>query len=352
MCTLQNLDELFIKAFISNPCPMAISEIADGKYIEINDALLYTLGYTRDEVIGKTTQELGIFYDISQREEAIQKTKSCGYLRDFKTLIICKSGRIMNGLFNAEFITIQGRIYLLTVMNDVTAQRHLEQEIIRLEKLNLIGQMSAGISHEVRNPMTTVRGFLQLFMKKPEYAHNKDFFQLMISELDRANSILSDFLSISKSDPLNSKYILQDLRQLLERIKPLIEADALEKRIQLLYCMTDTPKIILNENEIRQLLLNLVRNGIDAMPAGGNLTIKTFCKNNYVVLTVQDNGNGIDKNILDKLGTPFFTTKENGTGLGLAVCYGIALRHNATIHVKTSSIGTTFEVHFPSYRNQ
>lgn len=347
MCTLQNLDELFIKAFISNPCPMAISEITDGKYIEVNNALLYTLGYSRDEVIGKTTQELGIFDDISQRQEAIRKMKTDGYLRNFETLIRCKSGRIINGVFNAEFITIESKVYLLTVMIDVTAQRQLTREIMRLERLNVIGQMSAGISHEVRNPMTTVKGFLQLFAKKTEYAQYEDVFQLMISELDRANSIISDFLSIAKADPLNSKYTLQNLNQVLERIKPLIDADALEKRIQILYCITDTPKIILYENEIRQLLLNLTRNGFDAMPDGGTLTIETFCKDNYVILTVQDNGKGIDKSILDKLGTPFLTTKVNGTGLGLAVCYGIAHRHNANIHVITKSTGTTFEVRFP-----
>ena len=105
------------------------------------------------------------------------------------------------------------------------------------------------------------------------------------------------------------------------------------------------------EYEVRQLLLNLVRNGFDAMPSGGTLIIKIFCQDNHVVLAVQDQGKGIDKPILDKLGTPFLTTKDNGTGLGLAVCYEIAHRHNATVNVDTSSSGTTFEVHFPICHN-
>lgn len=347
MSTLQNLDGLFLKAFMSNPCPMAISEINDGKYIEVNDALLQTLGYHKEDVIGKTTRELGIFVDINEREKAIQTMKDQGRLQEFEILIKCKNNRIINGVFNAEFFTNQGITYLLTVMNDVTAKKQLEQEVIRLEKLNLIGQMSAGISHEVRNPMTTVRGFLQLLIKHPEYAPHKDYFELMISELDRANLIISDFLSITKSNTLNTKYVLQDLRVLLEKIKPLLEADASEKNNQLLYCITDTPRIIINETEIRQMIFNLARNGFDAMPSGGTLTIKTFRQDNHVILVVQDQGKGIDKTVLDKLGTPFLTTKDNGTGLGLAVCFGIAHRHKATIHVSTNLQGTTFEVHFP-----
>lgn len=343
--------DLFLKSFISNPCPMAISEVADGKYIEVNNSLVQTLGYLKEEVIGKTTEELGIFVDINERKKAIHIMKTLGYLRNFETLIRCKDNTIINGVFNAEFITIQGNLFLLTVMNDITAKRQLEHEVIRLEKLHLIAQMSAGISHEVRNPMTTVRGFLQLLMKKPEYAHHIDYFELMISELDRANIIISDFLSITQSNPLNYEYVLQDLNTVLGRIKPLIQADALEKNCQLLYCLSETPQILLNAKEIHQMVLNFSRNSFDAMPSGGTLTVKTFHQNNHVILAVQDQGKGIDKAILGKLGTPFLTTKSNGTGLGLAVCYGIAHRHKAKIEVKTGSHGTTFEVHFPTSDN-
>jgi signal transduction histidine kinase len=195
--------------------------------------------------------------------------------------------------------------------------------------------------------MTTVKGFLQLFTRKPEYAHDKENFELMISELDRANSILSDFLSIAKRDPLYPKYEIGSLEDILFRLKPLIEAEAFEHHNQLQYCITEPPAIRLNEKEIRQLLLNLVRNGLDAMPAGGTLIVKTFRQNNHVVLAVKDQGHGIDPAISHKIGTPFFTTKDNGTGLGLAVCYGIAHRHNAAIHIDTSPDGTTFTIHFP-----
>ena len=108
----------------------------------------------------------------------------------------------------------------------------------------------------------------------------------------------------------------------------------------------EVPTVKLVENDIRQLILNLVRNGLDASIEGNGVTIQTSAVKGKVVLTVQDNGKGIDKEYLPKLGTPFVTTKEKGTGLGLFICYGIAEKHNAAIEVKTSSEGTTFSVLF------
>ena len=106
------------------------------------------------------------------------------------------------------------------------------------------------------------------------------------------------------------------------------------------------PNLQLNRNEIRQLILNLYRNGLEAMESGKTLTIRTYMENDDVVLAIEDQGSGIKPEVLEKLGTPFFSTKDNGTGLGLGVCYGIAARHNAKIDIETSSSGTTFFVRF------
>ena len=114
------------------------------------------------------------------------------------------------------------------------------------------------------------------------------------------------------------------------------------------WILSDTPEINLDDKQIRQLVLNLVRNGIEAMPRNGELTIKTFMKKDQVVLSIKDQGNGIPTGGLEKLGTPFFTTKATGTGLGLPVCYRIAENHNAKIEIKTGKRGTTFMVSFES----
>ncbi|KJR49279.1 sporulation kinase [Desulfosporosinus sp. I2] len=228
--------------------------------------------------------------------------------------------------------------------HDISERRMFEKEMARLDRLNLVGQMAAGIGHEVRNPMTTVRGFLQLLGDKEEFKQFKSYFELMIDELDRANAIITEFLSLAKNKTVDLKPL--SLNSLIENLYPLIQADAMvcDKEINLQ--LQDTKVLDLDEKEIRQLILNLVRNGIEAMSGSGTLTIRTFMDAEAVVLAVQDEGSGIKAESLEKVGTPFFTTKENGTGLGLATCYSITARHNAEIHIDTGISGTTFFVRF------
>lgn len=220
--------------------------------------------------------------------------------------------------------------------------------MMQLDRLNIIGEMAAGIAHEVRNPMTTVRGMLQFLGSKKELAVHKDKFELMICELDRANSIISEFLSIARNR--NLEFVTKKLNEVVEDIQPLLEADALRNNCQIQLCLTETPPVLMDPNSIRQLILNLVRNSMDAMPQGGviRISIRTHEDSTKVLLSVQDQGVGIPPEYQAKLGTPFFTTKENGTGLGLAVCYRIAQRHRALVTVESlAGQGTTFTIQFP-----
>lgn len=218
------------------------------------------------------------------------------------------------------------------------------ETVQRLERLNLVGKMAATVGHEVRNPLTSIKGFLQLLKGKQSNPEHLEYFDIMISEIDRANSIITKFLSISR----NKVTIMNrgNLKEVVSSILPLIEADAVYRNMKLITDLKEVPDILLNEQEINQLVLNLARNGIEAMEIGGCLTIKIEQWNDKVVLTVADEGSGIRQEILEKLGTPFFTTKETGTGLGLVVCNSIAERHNAELKIISSSEGSTFEVHF------
>jgi signal transduction histidine kinase len=222
----------------------------------------------------------------------------------------------------------------------------------RLDRLNLMGEIAAGIAHEIRNPMTVVRGYLQIMQLEEDLASHNKRFDTMIEELDRANAIITEFLSLARNAPSNLKK--QSINSILTSLLPLIQADAAEHGITISLSLSDTPEINLDEQQIRQLILNLVRNGIEAMSRHGELTIKTCMKKNRVVLSIKDRGNGIPPDVLEKLGTPFFTTKEQGTGLGLPVCYRIAESHNARIEIKTGKRGTTFMVSFqvPSLQDE
>ncbi|MCP1161797.1 MULTISPECIES: GAF domain-containing sensor histidine kinase [Bacillus] len=237
------------------------------------------------------------------------------------------------------------------IFKNITEKKQYEQELKRLSNIDLIGQMAAGISHEIRNPMTTVRGFLQLLKEEPTYEKHNKHFNLMIEELDRANSIITEFLSMGNTRKSNLQ--LLDLNSIIRDIIPLIKIDTHNQNKYIQVDTNDIPELLLNRNEIRQLLINIYRNGLEAMDTEKVLTISTYKEGrDCVVLAVRDQGKGIRPEVLEKLGTPFYTTKDNGTGLGLGVCYAIAARHNAKIEIQTGSEGTTFLVKFDYGNNK
>lgn len=233
---------------------------------------------------------------------------------------------------------------ICSLIKDITEKKKYEKELKRFSGLELIGQMAAGISHEIRNPMTTVRGFLQLLNEEVEFKKYKHYLNVMIEELDRANSIITEFLSMSNTRTSDLQKL--DLNAIIHDIVPLIKVDAFNQNKKIKIDTNDIPDLLLNRNEIRQLLINLYRNGLEAMREGKVLTIRTYKEDDCAILAVQDEGEGIKPEVLEKLGTPFFTTKETGTGLGLGVSYAIAARHHAKIEIQTGSEGTTFFVKF------
>lgn len=262
----------------------------------------------------------------------------------------------MNGVFvdmkelldlDPQRDSIQGMLDHRTkqLKHEVEKRERIEREVAKLERLNVIGQLAAGLAHEVRNPMTTIRGFLQLLQNKTELHTYKSYFDLMIDELDRTNAIITDFLAIAKNKPTELKR--QSLNKLLTNLFPLLLADAYYQGKKCTFEPGVLVDLDIDTNEITQLVLNFARNGLEAMPSQGCLTINTLMDGQNVVLAVRDEGTGINTENISKLGTPFFTTKEGGTGMGLPMCYSIADRHNALIEVQTSPAGTTFLVRFP-----
>ena len=285
--------------------------------------------------------DLGIWLDLSERSRFFGEIKEKGYANNYEVRFYNKSGDVITVLASGVVIDED---CVLIASNDITELRLYQKEMARLDRLNLIGEIAAGIGHEIRNPMTTVRGLLQLFISKDQFASEKKSLELMISELDRANEIITEFLSLSKNKAVEQRIV--NLNNIIRAISPLLTADSAVADKHIVLELLDIPDIPLDEKEIRQLVFNMVRNGLEAMEPGGILTIKTYVEGDELVLLVRDQGKGIKKEVLDRIGTPFVTTKENGTGLGLAICFSIAERHNAKIDVETGPAGTTFYVRF------
>lgn len=342
---LRQSEERFYKIFDNSPDIINIIGMEDGRYIEVNKKFAEKLEYTREEVLGRTPEELNIIIEENNLNETFfRKLSEKGNINNVEIKLRTKSGEIITTLCSTEIINLNDEICWLTVLKDITGEKKMEAELARLDRLNLVGEMAAGIGHEIRNPMTAVKGYLQLFQEKKEFTGYREQFDLMVDELDRANSIITEYLSLAKNKAADLKR--RDINKIVKSIYPLLQADAIKEDKNVALELEDTPLLLLDEKEIRQVIINLVRNGLEAMRPGGSLSVRTFHEGREVILSVRDQGTGISDEVLDKLGTPFFTNKETGTGLGLAVCYSIAARHNAEIKIDTGPAGTTFEVRF------
>ena len=332
--------ERFRKIFEASPCLMAIISLKDKTYLDVNTSWINFTGYSYHELFHQKINLLDFIDEPDGNSihlgEPIRSKKI-----NYKT----KHGEIRAGFLSTEMIDIQPEPCILFVLTDFTERLLLEREMSRLDRLNLIGEMAAGIAHEIRNPMTTVYGFLQVARSNRE-GLPQEIVDLMLEELSRANSIITEFLNLAKNKVSYKK--IQNLNTIIEALFPLIQAEALRSRKQAVLDLHDCPDISIDEKEIRQLILNIVLNGLDSMSSGGQLTIKTYAEEQAVILEIKDQGIGISSEILEKLGTPFFTTKENGTGLGLAICYSVAERHQADIDIETGNEGSTFSIRFKS----
>ncbi|MGE5390223.1 MAG: PAS domain S-box protein [Deltaproteobacteria bacterium] len=336
-------EERFSKAFNVSPIPMTITTFKEGKFVDSNDSFNEMYGASREKFQGKTS--LDVFWlDSDARNLVRQSLLENGSIRNTEITFKNKTGEKRSALYSAELLNIMGTRCILSIFSDITEIRRMEVEMARLDRLNLVGEMAASIGHEIRNPMTTVRGYLQMLRENMDYKREAEQFDLMIEELDRANSIITEFLSLAKNKMV--KLQPENLTSIIMKLLPLIQTRAISQNHYIKLELIDLPDLLLDREEIHQLIFNLVNNALESMPSAGNVTIRTFIENDEVVLAVQDNGHGIDNELLDKLGTPFLTTKEQGTGLGLAVCYRIAARHNARIDIDTRPTGTTFYVRF------
>ncbi|MBB3112503.1 signal transduction histidine kinase [Paenibacillus phyllosphaerae] len=255
--------------------------------------------------------------------------------------IVNPQGEVIGGVSISEDITF----HVMEERRTRHEQDYLRKELERLDRLGHVSHLAAGISHEVRNPLTTVKGFLQIMRVKQRYEDDRSIIDMLLEELNRANEIISDYLSLAQVH--ERQLTTGNLLEVIERLSPLIENDAFLARKKLIIRQTAVCDILMDSKEIKQLILNLVRNAMDATPAGGHIYIETFETADTVGFTVLDEGTGIPKEVVDRLGTPFVTTKPGGTGVGLAICYDIVRRHNAVIDVGTSAKGTVFKIEFP-----
>jgi PAS domain S-box-containing protein len=241
-------------------------------------------------------------------------------------------------LFEHNDTTIQ------LIVRDTTEKKNMEELIFKSKKLSVVGQLAAGIAHEIRNPLTSLMGFTKLIRESGNA--EEDYLQIMTSELSRIESIVSELLVLAKPQVTNFK--LLSIKDLLTSVSDLLITQAIINNISLeIECEPAIPLIKGDKNQLMQVFINIIKNAIEAMPNGGMIKIEG--KNNLsgVVVSILDQGVGITPEKIKRIGEPFYTTKEKGTGLGMMVSYKIIESHKAELHIQSEvNRGTKIEVTF------
>ncbi len=233
------------------------------------------------------------------------------------------------------------------VIRDLREIRALQEKLVRSEKLALAGSLAAGLAHEIRNPLSSIRGFAHLFKKRfPEGTDEARYLEIMISEIDRVDGIISDLLNLTgqKGPRLEEG----DIGRALEKARSVVEAKAKEKGVSIrVECSIERP-IRFDSEQLHQILLNLLLNSLDATDEGGEITMRAWEEGGVSYLQVSDTGRGIRKEIINRIFDPFFTDRATGTGLGLALVQSFVDAHGWEISVESrEGEGSSFTIRIP-----
>ncbi|RFB14767.1 PAS domain S-box protein [Bacillus sp. HNG] len=324
---LEESEQRFESLFVHNSDPIFTLNL-DRKLIEANPAAENILGYTITELQQMEWDSIIAKEDLDLYSEHF-KLVSQGEWKEPTLSMIHKDGS--NRVIQLKMIPIiidHQCIGIYQITKDITDSKLAAERIRRSDKLAAVGLLAAGVAHEIRNPLTTLKGFVQLLTSDMD----KHYAKILLTEIDRINLIVSEFLILSK--PQVIKYESQNIKLILNNITSLLETQATLKGIQLISEYdVNIPFINCEQNQLKQVFINLIKNAIEAMPNGGKIIVKAKnINNNMVSIQIVDQGMGIEEERIPKLGEPFYTTKENGTGLGLMVCFRIIEQHGGIMN--------------------
>jgi two-component system, sporulation sensor kinase E len=316
------------------------------KIVDINSAAEGMFGLSKDKLVGRFITDIFAFQKGKKQEvldhmgNVIQKGKHNGSIT-FET----KNGQKRHFDYSSKHRIFDGMN--LTVLQDVSEKVEMQDQLRKSDTLNVLGELAAGIAHEIRNPMTALKGFIQLLEDsiKPEHSM---YYQVITSELARIDSIINEFLILAK--PQAIRYQENNVNQIIKETVKLLNAQAVLYNVQFnTHYSNDIPLLYCEPNQLKKVFINIIKNAIEVMPSGGNIFITTNCtKENLIHIAIKDEGFGISKEKIKKLGEPFYTTKERGTGLGLMVSYKIIEEHHGSIEIDSEEgKGTVFHIYLP-----
>lgn len=320
------------------------------------------LGYKSEEVVGK--MNIRSIYQLGVAKEVMEKLRSpdfggVGKLTSLPIFHRRKDGEMIEGDLSASLIYNEkgNEIASVGIFKDLRERlkmerelREIQQALLQSEKLAAMGRLTSQIAHELNNPIYGIMNTLELLKTEiPPESKRRRILELSLSEIQRLSEMLRNMLSFSKPEEEKRRPVKID--ELIEGILLVMEKQMKESNIQVEASFdSDIPEVMASTNQMRQVMLNILKNAKEAMPKGGTLTVRTAREGNKVLITTQDTGIGIPEEIRDKIFEAFFTTKQKvkGVGLGLSVCYGIIKDHGGEIKVESEEgKGTTFTISLP-----
>jgi signal transduction histidine kinase len=323
----------------------------DFTLVDISDMACFILGIAKNSAVNRPMDE--IFSAVPLEHRIVQRTLLDGMIVRNHAISWMNDETRYELLMDTNVLRDdEGRITgAYVIFKDVTNLRSLEQQVQRSDRLAMIGQIAAGTAHEIRNPLTSIKGFMQMLghtFREKGMEKEQGFTQIMLAEIDRINVLVSEFLLLSK--PKDVTFDQVDIPVMLNEILPIINNEAILHGVTVHYeSQEGLPRIVADKELLKQVYLNLCKNGIEAMVDGGELTIteKVDEESRAILINFHDTGPGIPVFLIDKIFDPFFTTKASGTGLGLSVCQRIIHDIGGTIRVSCKGYGTTFTVSIP-----
>jgi len=355
-------EERFSKAFRNSPIAQAIQTLKAQRFVDVNDAFLEMTGFAREEVLGRTPLELQLCMDYETR--FLQSVREGKFTRNSEAQIGSRNGDLRTALISLEPLTLAGEPHVLLMVQDISGRLQLENQLRQAQKMEAIGQLAAGISHDFNNLLTIIQGHASLHRNSagiPREVSNS--LNQISGAAERAAELTRKLLTFSRRNMVRPRVLtlndaINNLITMLHRL--------LGERIQLKAHLSEgLEPVFADVTGVEQILMNLTLNSRDAMPDGGAITIGTSNltlaadaatrhpdarAGRFICLSVSDTGTGMDDATRNRIFEPFFTTKSltHGTGMGLATVYGIVKQHEGWVEVDTAvGKGSTFRVYFP-----
>lgn len=347
-----NLLQQFSGAFIRDVNLGVILLDMNFRLMDISEMACRVLGLVREDVLNRPIHE--VFAGMPIEHQLVQRALLDGVIVRNHAVTWMNNQERYELLMDSNLLRDDkgNTVGAYVIFKDVTNLRSLEEQMQRSDRLAMIGQIAAGTAHEIRNPLTSIRGFLQMFKKTLRdkgMSREYSYTEVMLSEIDRINELVSEFLLLSKPKDITFDHV--DVVTVINEMLPIITNEALLHDVSVHFHPAGSlPRIVADRELLKQVFLNICKNGIEAMTEGGTLTITVRAdtdSDSKVLIEVHDTGPGIPAFLIDKIFDPFFTTKENGTGLGLSVCQRIVHDHGGSLRVSSKGFGTTFTISIP-----